>query len=1063
MEKHKITIKKKLKTFNSSPKKEKLNLKDSDLKEKEKEKQEMTEKKTYNEDFIDILGQLKDIQTGLGDHFRATAYSKAEEELIKYKEPIYTVEQIKHLPHIGKTIIEKLNEFVKTGELKAIEREKNNPILFLTKIHGIGPKKAEELIKKDITTIEKLKENIKMLNAKQIIGLQYFEEINQRIPRSEIEKYKELFIKIFQEVAPEGSSFEIVGSYRRGAVNSGDIDIIITNNDNKITAYTKFLDKLIKDKIIVEILSRGATKSMTIARLPNDKAIARRIDFLYAPPDEYAFAILYFTGSKYFNVVMRQHALDMGFSLNEHGLSRVINKKKVEELSHKFPNEESIFEFLNLIYKTPEERKNGQAVEIIGSTTKSPTKESPPKKSPPKESPPKESSPKESSPKESPKPEKITIKVKKITLKKKLISNEDLLTKFLKEGITGLKKMSEQELTQLIQKANNEYYCNTNPIMTDNQYDILREYTLEHYPNNEVAKEGHKMCDITIERNKVKLPYEMWSMDKIKPDTNAIDKWKKKYKGPYILSAKLDGMSALYSTEGDEPKLYTRGNGSTGYDISYFIPYLKLPKDKNITIRGELIISKENFEKYKTQKTKSNKDIANPRNFVAGVINQKTVEAKKIKDIDFVGYEVITPSLLPTDQMKLLESLHIDTVINKTEKEINNEILSKILIDWRESYKYEIDGIICINNEIYPRPKGNPEYAFAFKMVLSDQIAEAKVIDILWSPTKDGYLSPRVQIEPIKLRGSTINFVTGKNAKFIEDNKIGIGAIIKLVKAGDVIPEIASVITPAPEALFPSEPYIWNDSHVEIMLENKEDDERVLEKNIETFFKALEVDGLGPGLVSRIVKAGYTSVPAILAMTQQDFLKIEGFKKKLAEKIYNNIQEQIKKVSLPELMVGSNVFGRGFGEKKFELILTELPNILISKDDKKNKIKLLNKVSGLAQKTSEKFVEKIPEFIKFLDEANLQYKLTEKKDKSITIESHELNGKKIVTSGFRFDKKMLEKLEKINVIVQDTINKETFLLIVKNIDDESGKVSNAKEKNIPIITREEFLDKYDLF
>ena len=1045
MEKHKITIKNKFKSLKSPLKKGKLNLNDSDLKEKEKEEEEqkMTEQKTYNEDFINILGQLKEIQSGLGDHFRSSAYGKAEEEIIKYKEPIYNAEQIKHLPHIGKTIIEKLNEYIKTGKLKAIEKEKNNPILFLTKIHGIGPKKAEELIKKDIITIEKLKENIKSLNAKQQIGLQYFEEINQKIPRSEIEEYKELFIKIFQEVAPEESSFEIVGSYRRGAVNSGDIDIIITNKNNKITAYTTFLDKLIKDKIIVEILSRGATKSMTIARLPNDKAVARRIDFLYAPPDEYAFAILYFTGSKYFNVVMRHRALDLGFSLNEHGLSRVIDKQKVEELSHKFPNEESIFEFLNLIYKTPEERKSGQAVELIGSTTKSKQ---------------------ESLQKESLKPEIFTIKVKKTTLKKKFISNEDLLVKVLKEGITGLKKMSEQELTQLIQKANNEYYCNTSPIMTDNQYDILREYTLEHYPNNEVAKEGHKMCDIAIQRNKVKLPYEMWSMDKIKPDTNAIDKWKKKYKGPYMLSAKLDGMSALYTTEGGEPKLYTRGNGTTGYDISYFIPYLKLPKDKNITIRGELIISKENFEKYKTQKTKSNKDIANPRNFVAGVINQKTVEAKKIKDIDFVAYEVITPSLEPTEQIKLLESFNINTVINKTEKEINNEILSKILINWRESYKYEIDGIICINNEIYPRPQGNPEYAFAFKMVLSDQIAEAKVIDILWSATKDGYLSPRVQIEPIKLRGSTINFVTGKNAKFIEDNKIGIGAIIKLVKAGDVIPEIAGVITPAPEALFPNEPYIWNESHIEIMLENKEDDERVLEKNIETFFKSLEVDGLGPGLVSKIVKAGYTSVPAILAMTQENFLKIEGFKKKLTEKIYNNIQEQITKVSLAELMVGSNVFGRGFGEKKIQLILSELPNILISKEDEKTKIGKLNKVSGLAGKTSEKFVAKIPEFIKFLERANLQYKLTEKKDinKSIEIESHELNGKKIVTTGFRFDKKMLEKLEKINIIIQDTINKETFLLIVKDIEDGSVKVSNAKEKKIPIISQEEFLTKYNL-
>ena len=242
--------------------------------------------------------------------------------------------------------------------------------------------------------------------------------------------------------------------------------------------------------------------------------------------------------------------------------------------------------------------------------------------------------------------------------------------------------------------------------------------------------------------------------------------------------------------------------------------------------------------------------------------------------------------------------------------EISNEVLSKILMDWRKDYKYEIDGIICINDEIYPRPKGNPEYAFAFKMMLSDQIAEAKVIDILWTPTKDGYLAPRVQIEPVKLKGSIINFVTGKNARFIEDNKIGIGAIIKLVKAGDVIPEIASIITPAPEALFPTEPYIWNETHIEIMLKNKEDDKRVLEKNIETFFKTLNVNGFGPGLVNRIIKAGYRSVSAILAMTEEDFLKIEGFKKKLAEKIYNNIHSHIEKATLIELMVGSNIFTR---------------------------------------------------------------------------------------------------------------------------------------------------------
>ena len=112
----------------------------------------------YNSEFIRILTTLKDIQSRKGEHFRARAYSKAVDELIRYKEPIYSIDQIKDLPNIGKTIIEKLNEFVETGTLQAIEREKDNPINILTKIYGVGPKKAEELIKKGITTLEQLKD-----------------------------------------------------------------------------------------------------------------------------------------------------------------------------------------------------------------------------------------------------------------------------------------------------------------------------------------------------------------------------------------------------------------------------------------------------------------------------------------------------------------------------------------------------------------------------------------------------------------------------------------------------------------------------------------------------------------------------------------------------------------------------------------------------------------------------------------------------------------------------------------------------------------------------------------
>ena len=190
----------------------------------------------------------------------------------------------------------------------------------------------------------------------------------------------------------------------------------------------------------------------------------------------------------------------------------------------------------------------------------------------------------------------------------------------------------------------------------------------------------------------------------------------------------------------------------------------------------------------------------------------------------------------PSEQLKFLDTLWTtpntpQTVAYEVKDEISNELLSKLLLDWRKAYKYEIDGVIVVNDKIYPRPTKNPEYAFAFKMVISDQVVEAKVVDVLWAPSKDGYLKPRVQIEPVTLGGAKIEFATGFNARFIVDHKIGIGAVVSVIRSGEVIPHILSVIVPAEKPLMPLVPYKWNDTHVDIILD-KDDDETVREKNI---------------------------------------------------------------------------------------------------------------------------------------------------------------------------------------------------------------------------------------
>ena len=982
----------------------------------------MEEQKIYNEQFIDLMGQLSNIMLKQGEQFRARAYQKAQETIMTVPHNIISISQLKGLPNIGSTIMDKLNEYVETGTLRVLEREKMNPINFLAEIYGIGPKKAQELVVSGIKSMDDLKERQnELLNDIQKVGLYYHEQIMQRIPRSEIEEYDELFKSLFTKISNSSTEkFEIVGSYRRGAITSGDIDIIITGNNNSV--YNNFVDKLINTGIILKVLSRGSSKTLVIAKLLGERVV-RRLDFLYSPLNEFPFAILYFTGSKFFNTVMRQHALKLGYTFNEHGIYKLENNKKGEKVQQSFANENNIFDFLNLIYKTPIERKDGRDVVLKPGAIKQ-----------------------ELFVKNVP-----NVKPKNKTLKKKpkpTCNNEYIsviIQDFKHNGISVLEKLNEHILSEVIKHANTSYY-NKTEVMSDNQFDIIKDFILNKFPNS-VSEIGAE-----VERNKVKLPYQMFSMNKIKPDTNALSNWRQKFKGPYILSCKLDGVSGLYNTEGKQPKLYTRGNGIVGQDISHLIPHLQLPKQKNVVIRGEFIIKKSVFnDKYKTK-------FANPRNMVAGIINHKTIN-EAIADVDFVAYEVIKPENKPTEQIDLLTSLHIETVMHSKTTSITNEQLSQLLVQWRQYYMYEIDGIIVTNDAIYTRKSENPEHAFAFKMVLSDQIAEAKVIDVIWTPSKDGYLKPRVRIEPIQLGGVKIEYATGFNGAFIRDNNIGIGAVIEIIRSGDVIPHIKSVIMSAQESKMPDVPFKWNNTHIDVMLEDITNDSIVKEKNITGFFRGIEVEGLSSGNISRIINSGYDSIVKIIKMTENDLLKVDGFKQKMATKIYTGIQSKLKEASLKTLMSATNIFGRGFSDKKITLIMDEFPDILISDKSDAYKIQYVSQIKGMAFKTAEAFVSNINDFNKFIHESGLEYKLNEQIYKKIVDVTHPLYKKIIVLTGTR-DKQILEYLKEVGAVQGTNVNNNTFLVIAKTEEEDTGKAEDARKLNIPIMSIQGFISSF---
>jgi len=1087
----------------------------------------------FNEKFVEILDELATFMMKKGEPFRARAYQKAGETIILQTHDI-TAENYSALekePGIGKTIIDKFEEFIKTGTLRILERERQDPANVLSNVYGIGPKKAKELVGKGVETIDQLRQNQGLLNDVQKTGLKYYEDILERIPRSEIETYESIFQKTFSEIDPPvGSKFEIVGSYRRGAKSSGDIDVIVTSKTADV--FKRFIDRLIESKILIEILSRGTSKCLAIGKLVLH---ARRIDFLFTSEEEYPFAVLYFTGSKAFNTVMRGRALAQGFSLNEHGMylsssSKTTDKKKGDKIVQDFADEKDIFTFLKMEYKKPEERIDGRAVvehtvevvkdkngengekEVLQKKLEKPetktrkirkTKEEKAQEKLEKEKKKKEKADtkkersekteknktvKKTSPK-SPKPVspklvtelKIIVEnhqseaqkatTKNISIKKP--KNKDTNNKtrramdpdainhaiehFKTEGAHVLDKLTEETLNAIILKALDTYHnatLETQPILSDNEYDVIKEFVERKYPKNTVVNTVGAPVPIT--KNKVTLPYQMPSMDKIKPDTTVLQSWKAKYPGPYVLSCKLDGVSGMFDTKsGPKPKLYTRGNGSIGQDISHLIPSLRLPNIKGVVVRGEFIIPTATF------KTKYADQFANARNLVAGVVNRTSV-SPIARDIDFVTYEIIDPPMKPSEQMAQLQALGFKTVRNETLATVTNDLLSKKLVDWRQNYEYEIDGVIVSNDAIYPRSLQNPDHAFAFKMVLSDQMAEAKVVDVLWNASKDGYLKPRVQIEPVHLVGVTIEFATGFNAAFIESNGIGPGAVIQIIRSGDVIPYIKSVVTPATHPLMPSVPYKWNDTHVDILLEDASSDATVLIKNITGFFRGIEVDGLSGGNISRIVEAGFDSVSKILAMTKEDFLTIEGFKEKMAVKLSEGIRAKVVAASLVDIMAASNMFGRGFSDKKVALIMTQYPEILTSVDPDPVKINRLAGIQGMASKTAQAFVEHIPGFLAFLEECGLKDKLRGGAPIQIVANVNiqdPLYQKSIVMSGTR-DKELEKILTERGATLSSSVTSKTFVVITPDVESGTGKVATAGKLGVPVMTPGAFRAKY---
>ncbi len=346
-----------------------------------KEQNWQFKKKAYNQ-VIDILSTSKEEIKSVKD---ALKILRQGGQKLEGEESYF----IKNGVYKSNTII-KIDSIIKNGINIEVEEIKNDPKIIaiseLCKIPEIGPTSALKLYEKNITSIADLKLAVDkdklLLNNKQLIGLEYYEDLQVRIPRTEMNEWNKIFNNTLKVILKELKInedkiiYNMVGSYRRNAESSGDIDVLITSDlDVKLNnlIFKNLIDNLYKQKYLNSnlVFSQGKSKFMGLGLYDE---YYRHVDIFFYSQKQYPFVLLYSTGSAQFNVEMRAYAIKNGYSLNEKELL-IINKfKKYDIISEKeyinkiqkpYPmNEEDIFKFLGLKYIKPSNRQSGMIIEL---------------------------------------------------------------------------------------------------------------------------------------------------------------------------------------------------------------------------------------------------------------------------------------------------------------------------------------------------------------------------------------------------------------------------------------------------------------------------------------------------------------------------------------------------------------------------------------------------------------------------------------------------------------------------------------------------------------------------
>ena len=646
-----------------------------------------------------------------------------------------------------------------------------------------------------------------------------------------------------------------------------------------------------------------------------------------------------------------------------------------------------------------------------------------------------------------------------------------------------------KELTEIINKANHDYYVNDNPTITDQEYDRYMEELMrleEAHPEfRKVDSPTQRVgSEVISEFKKVTHEIPMLSLGDIFNEEEIIlfdERVKKVVPNPkYVAELKMDGLSvSLLYKNGELVRAATRGDGVTGEDITHNaktikdIP-LRINKPIDIEVRGEIYMSKASFNKL----NENGANFANPRNAAAGSVRQLDSKVAASRNLSCFIYHLPDPEdyniYTHHDALNFMKELGF--VVNPNNRKINNITELMEYVDYytkeRPNLPYEIDGIVIKVDDLNDQKRlgytaRSPKWAIAYKFPAEEVLTRVK--DIICTVGRTGQVTPSAILEPVRVMGSLISKATLHNEDYILSKDIRIGDIVSIKKAGDVIPE---VVKPIVERRDGSEKKFNMVEKCPICgeeLTRKEDEaayyclnEHCPARKQEKLFHftsrhAMNIIGFGDRIIEDFYNLGYLKDDDDfyhLYEHKEELKELEGFGEKSIEKLLDEI-EKSKNNSLERLLFGLSI--RHVGTKTADILAREFKNI-------DNLMKASFEDLASIKDVGNTIAKSVYDFFRDENNINLINKLKEDGVnmiylKEVSNEETVFTGKTFVLTGslerFTRDEAKI-RIEQLGGTVSSSVSKKTSVVIAGA--EAGSKLTKAQDLGITIWDEEEFLN-----